>query len=162
MKNLNKLCIGLVALCLTLGTIQLASAKGLPDKKVAKGLPDKKTVKASNKTIPVYTIPYIQQNVVPLGTFETEGYVTFIHQIKGCKNPNDICPPGSDTSVIIVSDQKNGPENTAIRIKITKDTTGLQKGGHYHFTVEAKAGKLSAQSPLQMLQLVKFEVLQPK
>lgn len=99
--------------------------------------------------VPFYTISHIRDNQPKSGTFETEGYVTFINQIKGCKTDYD-CPPGADTSVILVNDQKNGPSDTAIRIKITKDTKGLEKGGRYRFTVEAGTGA-------QKLQLVKFQ-----
>lgn len=110
---------------------------------------------AEGKT-PFYTIAHIKQNHIAPGIFETEGYVTFIHQIKGCSKPGDVCPPGSDVSVIIVNEQRNGPENTAIRVKITKDTKGLQKGQRYRFTIEAGQGKMPPPSKLQRLDLVNF------
>ena len=135
-----------VVLCLSLGMIALAPASDL----------------SNDTTVPFYTIPYIKENRLKPGIFETEGYVTFIHQIKGCSTPGSVCPPGSDTSLIIVNEQKNGPENTAIRIKITKDTKGLQKGQQYRFTIEAGSGKLAPQSKLQSLKLLKFQLLQQK
>jgi hypothetical protein len=114
----------------------------------------------ADKTTPFYTISYVKENSIAPGIFETEGYITFIHQIKGCNTPDSICPPGSDTSVIIVHEQKNGPADTAIRIKITKDTKGLQKGQRYRFTIKAETGKMASQSKLQNLQLLEFHLLQ--
>lgn len=115
---------------------------------------------AANAAVPSYTIAYIKENKIEPGIFETEGYVTFINQIKGCKTPDSVCPPGSDTSVILVNEKKNGPSDTAIRIKITKDTQGLQKGQRYRFTVEAGSGTMPGQSKLQKLDLIKFEPAQ--
>ncbi|MBL8013252.1 MAG: hypothetical protein JNN05_05335, partial [Candidatus Omnitrophica bacterium] len=104
---------------------------------------------AASTSVPFYSIAQINNNSLKPGMYETEGYVTFINQIKGCKTQYD-CPPGADTSVILVNEQKNGSSDTSIRIKITKDTQGLEKGGRYRFTVQAGTGT-------PKLELVKFQ-----
>ncbi len=97
---------------------------------------------ADKKEIPVYQPSYVKQNLIASGVFETEGYITFVH------NPYD---GQMHQRLIIVHELKTGPADTAIRIKI-KDAEGLQKGGHYRFTVKAEDGK----KPQQPLELLKF------
>lgn len=134
MKNLRELFIPLVVLCLALGMMTLDNGGKL----VA-------TADAAKEEIPFYTVSNIKQNIIPPGIFETEGYITFVH------NPYN---GQMHQRLIIVHEQKNGPSDTAIRIKI-KDAQGLQKGGHYRFTVKAEDGK----KPQQPLELVKFSPL---
>jgi hypothetical protein len=95
---------------------------------------------------PVYQASYVKQNLIAPGTFEIEGYITFVH------NPYD---GNMHQRLIIVSDTKNGPVDTAIRIKI-KVADGLQKGGHYHFTVKAEPGK-AGQQPLELLEFTPLQ-----
>ena len=97
---------------------------------------------ADKKEIPLYVPSYVKQNLITPGVFETEGYITFVH------NPYD---GQMHQRLIIVHELKTGPADTAIRIKI-KDAEGLQKGGRYRFTVKADAGK----KPQQPLELLKF------
>lgn len=103
---------------------------------------------ADQEKNPVYLPSYVKQNLVAPGVFETEGYITFIY------NPYN---GQMHQRLIIVNEKKNGPENTAIRIKI-KDAQGLQKGGQYRFTVNAEPGK----TPQQPLELVTFTPLSMK
>src|ERR1044072_2915114 len=103
MKNLQKLSVALVVLCLTAAMMTL-------DGKLMK------TANAAKEEIPFYQISYIKQNMIPAGTFETEGYITFVY------NPYN---GQMHQRLIIVNEKINGPENTAIRIKI-KDAEGLQ------------------------------------
>lgn len=128
MKNFFKPFISLFVLCLMMATVTLAFA-----------------AKAAKGEIPFYLPSYVKQNLIAPGVFETEGYITFVH------NPYN---GAMHQRLIIVHEKKAGPENTAIRIKI-KDAEGLQKGGHYRFTVKAEPGK-TAQQPLE---LVKFTLI---
>lgn len=97
---------------------------------------------ADKEEIPFYQPSYVKQNLITSGVFETEGYITFVY------NPYN---GQMHQRLIMVHEQKTGPADTAIRIKI-KDAEGLQKGGHYRFTVKAEDGK----KPQQPLELVKF------
>jgi hypothetical protein len=97
---------------------------------------------ADKEKIPLYVPSYVKQNLITPGVFETEGYITFVH------NPYN---GQMHQRLIIVHEQKTGPADTAIRIKI-KDAQGLEKGGHYRFTVKAEDGK----KPQQPLELLKF------
>ena len=131
MKNFRKLFVPLVVLCLTLGMMPLDKDGKLIE-----------SADAAKEEIPFYSVSYVKQNIIPSGTFETEGYITFVH------NPYN---GQMHQRLIIVHEKKTGPADTAIRIKI-KDAQGLQKGGHYRFTVKAEDGK----KPQQPLGLVKF------
>jgi len=97
---------------------------------------------ADKEEIPFYQPSYVKQNLITSGVFETEGYITFVY------NPYN---GQMHQRLIIVNEKINGPENTAIRIKI-KDAQGLQKGNHYRFTVKAESGK----TPQQPLELIEF------
>ena len=149
MRNSGKLFASFMVLFLSLGTIAGAASNkpkpNYPVKKVGGTPQDKvgKPVKAAEaEEIPVYAPSHVKQNLVPPGVFETEGYITFVH------NPYN---GQMHQRLIIVNELKTGPENTAIRIKI-KDAQGLQKGGHYRFTVRAEQGK----TPQQPLELIEF------
>ena len=96
--------------------------------------------------IPFYQPSYVKQNIITPGVFETEGYITFV------SNPYN---GQMHQRLIIVHELKTGPSDTAIRIKI-KDAEGLEKGGHYRFTVKAEDGK----KPQQSLELLKFSPIE--
>jgi len=87
---------------------------------------------ADKDQLPFYLPSYVKQNLIAPGVFETQGYITFVH------NPYN---GQMHQRLIIVHEKKTGPADTAIRIKI-KDAAGLQKGGHYRFTVNAEQGKV--------------------
>lgn len=96
---------------------------------------------AEKEDIPFYQPSYVKQNLITPGVFETEGYITFV------SNPYN---GQMHQRLIIVHEKKTGPSDTAIRIKI-KDAEGLEKGGHYRFTVKAEDGK-KPQQPLELLE----------
>src|SRR6185503_5561647 len=136
MRNFGKLFISFTVLFLSMGMIALAAA----DKPKPKPKPKSLTKKAEES--PFYLPSYVKQNLIAAGVFETEGYITFVY------NPYN---GQMHQRLIIVNEKINGPENTAIRIKI-KDAQGLQKGDHYRFTVKSESGK----TPQQPLELIEF------
>lgn len=136
MRIFGKLFISFTVLFLSLGMVAHAAS----DKPKPKPKPKALTKKAEE--IPVYVPSYVKQNLIAAGVFETEGYITFVH------NPYD---GQMHQRLIMVHEKKNGPADTAIRIKI-KDAQGLQKGNHYRFTVKAEQGK----TPQQPLELIEF------
>ena len=123
MKDLHRLFVPLVLLGLTLGAMPLAA----------------------EEEIPFYTISHIKQNTLPPGTFETEGYITFVYKT-----------PAGIKNLIVIHEQKNGPENTAIRVGIDKGTEGLRKGDKHKFTISAEPGNIGPQGKGQPLKLLKF------
>jgi len=155
MKNLYKQLVSLIVLSLSLGALTPASAWKMPDilsKKMNAPAPDQssESVDTADKgETPFYLPSYVKQHQVPAGIFETEGYITFVY------NPYN---GQMHQRLIIVHEQKNGPENTAIRIRI-KDADGLQKGDHYRFTIKAGSEKMNPQSTQQVLELVDFTPL---
>ena len=134
MKNLRKLFIPLVALCLTLVMIPLDKDGKLIE-----------SADAAKEEIPFYSISHVKQNIVTPGIFETEGYITFVYQT-----------PAGINNLIIIHEQKNGPVDTAIRVGINKGTEGLKKGDKHRFTIKAEPGKVTVQGKGQPLKLLKF------
>ena len=134
MKNLHKLFIPLVVLCLTLGIMPLDKDGKLIE-----------SADAAKEEIPFYSISHIKQNIDPPGTFETEGYITFVYQT-----------PAGINNLIIIHEQKNGPVATAIRVGIDKGTEGLRKGDKHRFTIKAEPKKVGVQGQAQPLKLLKF------
>ena len=134
MKNLRKLFVPLVVLCLTLGMMPLGKIGNLIE-----------SADAAKAEIPFYSISHVKQNIIPPGTFETEGYITFVYKT-----------PAGINNLIIIHEQKNGPVDTAIRVGIDKGTEGLIKGDKHRFTIKAEAGEVAAQGKKQPLKLLKF------
>ena len=134
MKNLRKLFVPLVVLCLTLGMMPLGKDGKLIE-----------SAGAAKREIPFYSISHVKQNIIALGIFETEGYITFVYKT-----------PAGINNLIIIHEQKNGPVDTAIRVMIDKGTEGLRKGDKHRFTIKAEPGKVAVQGKIQPLKLLKF------